>query len=531
MLSFRSPTARSPSGSSDSHTSLPPSITISSIRRKPLRPSGIKSSLRHQLKGITGNLTGRRRPRPSRTEMPHDLDPWHKLTPNDDLLNPVSANVQHTEAAGQTWPAIRKSISSMASTIRTNYESIGHSSSGETSHQPSTGRSKLSFKGSQKHARRWVTMATRTPPVALKQSTKRARRSSFSTISELVSRQEHESIPQLPTLAESSNFLDSLARTGLFRLFTPTSEINNTPAGGFKVQNTTELNGEPAIGYGRPFVARLPLRLRNPESLCQRVRRGNPPGHAGNNLSQANNENEPPRLQQRTTPLKDKFQTPFCSRHPVEWLDRILETSYATRNPISPKLCVSKETMAFLCKSKTCFYVEYPKGLDVPEPQKCYPGFKAALEDIVDRFGSFYAPFAGYNCVTRMITLYARDTPRPENKKIDEDTAIFDLEKARSAWVKPSKAYTFTSCPGTKTPSRETSEDLTENSDQSRSSSEETGLTDMEDYYEHEHEVTWNSLKKKESKRHRRPSFLVDNKKDEEDVVDEEMASRLNYMG
>ena len=89
--------------------------------------------------------------------------------------------------------------------------------------------------------------------------------------------------------------------------------------------------------------------------------------------------------------------------------------------------------MAFLCKSKTCFFVEFPKGLNVPEPLRCYPGFKAALEDICDRFGSFYAPFAAYNCVTRMITLYARETPRPENKFIDEDTAIFDLEKARSA--------------------------------------------------------------------------------------------------
>ena len=160
--------------------------------------------------------------------MPHDLDPWYKLVPDDDLLTPVSANIQHAEAAGQTWPAIRKSISSMASSLRTNNESRGHSSSRGASQQSGTRPSKIGFRASQKQARRWVTMATRTPPVAFRQSTRRARRSSFSTLSEIVSKKEYEPVPQLPTLAESSNFLNSLARTGLFRLFTPPSEANNT---------------------------------------------------------------------------------------------------------------------------------------------------------------------------------------------------------------------------------------------------------------------------------------------------------------
>ncbi|KAI0526473.1 hypothetical protein F5B22DRAFT_159517 [Xylaria bambusicola] len=544
MLSFRSRTGRSHSGSLDSHASLPPAATISSfrrIRRKPMHSSINKNSLRGRLKGITENFTGKRRSKRKGAQMPYKLDPWYTLEPNDDLLRPVSTNIQHVEMAGQTWPAIRKSISSMASSLRTNHNSVGLSSPEGPSHQSSTRQSKISFRASQRHARRWVTMTTRAPPVAFRQPTSRARRSSFSTISEIVSRQQYESVPQLPKLAESSNFLDSLSRTGLFRLFTPPSEFNL--AGGIKVHNVTALNGESAAGYARPSVYRLPLRLKNSDLLYQKAisqavgnkirGRGDssqvrPPE---NRSSRIHHENKPPHQQHRLTPGEDKHQTPFCSRHPVEWLDRILETSYATRNPISPKLCVSKETMAFLCRNKTCFFVEFPRDRNAPEPLRCYPGFKAALEDICDRFGDFYAPFAAYNAVTRMITLYAPETPRPKNKFIDNDTALFDLERARSAWVKPSATYSWSSRTTTKSTSHDTSEDLTESSDQSRASTEETAATDIEDYCKEENEEKRKGLDKIGTEAPPKPSFMVDNGKDEEDVVDEEMASRLNFMG
>ncbi|KAK5629591.1 hypothetical protein RRF57_005306 [Xylaria bambusicola] len=544
MLSFRSRTDRSHSGSLDSHASLPPAATISSfrrIRRKPLHSSINKNSLRDRLKGITENFTGKRRPKCKGAQMPYKLDPWYTLEPNDNLLRPVSTDVQHIEVAGQTWPVIRKSISSMASSLRNNHESVGQGSPGGASHQSSTRHSKISCRASQRHARRWATMATRTSPVVFKQPTSRARRSSFSTISEIVSRQEYESVPQLPKLAESSNFLDSLSRTGLFRLFTPPSEVNL--AGEIKVQNITAPDGESAAMCARPFVARLPLRLKNSDLLCQKAMsqavdkrfrertdsfQVKPPKNIPPRI---NHENEPPQQQQHSTHGESQDRIQFCSRHPVEWLDRILETSYATRNPISPKLCVSKETMAFLCKSKTCFFVEFPRDRNVPEPLRCYPGFKAALEDICDRFGDFYAPFAAYNAVTRMITLYAPETPRPKNKFIDDDTALFDLERARSAWVKPSATYSWSSRAATKSASRDTSEDLTESSDQSRASSEETAATEIEDYYKEENGEKVKDLDKIGTDAPPKPSFLVDNSKDEEDAVDEEMASRLNFMG
>ncbi|KAI1823078.1 hypothetical protein F4861DRAFT_512289 [Xylaria intraflava] len=132
---------------------------------------------------------------------------------------------------------------------------------------------------------------------------------------------------------------------------------------------------------------------------------------------------------------QEQSPTQNSSKIPVEWLDCILETSFTTRNPELPSLCVSQVTMEFLRQNKTCIYVEFPRLRGVPEPLQCYPGFKAALEDICDQFGHFYAPFAAYNAHTRMITLYASDMKRPTDKFVDKDTALFDLHRARSEWV------------------------------------------------------------------------------------------------
>ncbi|GAW21775.1 hypothetical protein ANO14919_113000 [Xylariales sp. No.14919] len=135
--------------------------------------------------------------------------------------------------------------------------------------------------------------------------------------------------------------------------------------------------------------------------------------------------------------------------------------------------------MEFLCKSKTCVFVEFPRGRNLPEPLRCYPGFKAALEDICDRFNDFYASFAAYNAHTRMITLYATGTVRPEHRIIDEYTAIFDLQTARSAWVRSSSPYA-SSTNAIKTASRYTSEDLTEASDHTQLGSEEDFSSGLE---------------------------------------------------
>ncbi|KAI1306319.1 hypothetical protein F5Y03DRAFT_138944 [Xylaria venustula] len=481
MLSFRNRTSRSSGGHSEAHSFSSPAATISSLRRKPLPARVDKSSFRGRLKGITGNITKRRAPRSYKNRMPFTPDPWHNLKRNDDLLYLVPSDAQDTETRVKTWPAIRKSISSMASALQSKYPSVDPGSSGETSPISSSAHSKFNCSTPQKSARRWFTMATRVPPVALRHHASRVRRSSFSTVSEIISKPDDEPAPQLPKLLESSNFIDSLARTGLFRR---PSEFNN-PAGAIKVQNTTALNGESGACCARPLVARLPLRVKNQDMDSHRL-----PGYPikkrsrgsilGINSSRTNNENKPPKQQKQRATKEERYRMSTCSRHPVEWLDCVLETSYATRNPISPKLCVPKAIMEVLRRNKICFYVEFPRGRGVPEPLECYPGFRAALEDICDRFGDFYAPFAAYNAHTRMITLYASGTPWPENRFIDKDTAIFDLFLARSAWVRSTATYPSSTDTAAQSTSRGTSEDLTEASDLSQGSSDETLATDPE---------------------------------------------------
>lgn len=211
--------------------------------------------------------------------------------------------------------------------------------------------------------------------------------------------------------------------------------------GTIKVQNIAGLDCQVYASNARPIIARRPLRLRSPDALYHRAAdvpvsnmvKGQHGGFRNNTsgLSTANTESNSPQPE-------EKISNPTgSSRHPVAWLDRVLETSYATRNPISPKLCVSKTTMNFLRQNRTCIFVHFPRGHKLPEPLPCYPGFRAALEDICDRFGNFYAPFAAYNAHTRTITLYTTDTARPENRFIDDDTAIFNLELARSAVSDP----------------------------------------------------------------------------------------------
>ncbi|KAI0879233.1 hypothetical protein GGS24DRAFT_496051 [Hypoxylon argillaceum] len=501
MLSFRSRASRSGGGSSESHMSLPVPATSSLFDRKPFHASGNKTSLRGRLKDITKNITRRSRsrsiPEHNRNSMPGTPGPWYDVKSHDDLLCLAPADAQHVELAGQTWPAIRRNIGSMAPYLWTSRDSTDSSRSpGEVSHQSSGRNLKPGFGVFQEGGRRWATMVSRVHPMTCRRSTSRARRSSFSTISEAMSRQDYGPAPQLPMLTDSSDFLESLSKTGLFRRFTPLSEVNST-AGTIKVQNTTPSGYEVCTDNVRPIITRRPLRLRSPDALYHGAAGASITNTAtGQHEASQNNTSDPSavnadnsllqpdhnRLQGRRRVSEEKNPNPTnSSRHPIEWLDRVLETSYATRNPISPKLCVSKATMDFLRQNRTCIFVVFPRGHALPEPLTCYPGFRAALEDICDRFGSFYAPFAAYNAHTRTINLYTTDTARPENRFIDDDTAIFNLELARSAWVR--SIASDKSRPGVtpKTTSRESSEDLSEAQDDSRVSSEETRATDPED--------------------------------------------------
>ncbi|KAI0191237.1 hypothetical protein EV127DRAFT_71366 [Xylaria flabelliformis] len=222
MLPFRKRTNRSGGRPLEPHGS-----PVAAARHSPLHASTNKNSLRNRLRDLKGNITRRSSPGSNETRTGYTSNQWHDVKSIDDLLSMGPADARHIELAGQTWPAIRHSISSMASSLRTSYDSAScKRSPGEGSQQSQSRRSKICSRVSHQSARRWATIATRVAPVAGRRSTSQIRHSSFSTISEVVPRQDCDAVPRLPGLAESGNFLESLSKTGLFRLFTPLSEVN-----------------------------------------------------------------------------------------------------------------------------------------------------------------------------------------------------------------------------------------------------------------------------------------------------------------
>ncbi|KAI3337134.1 hypothetical protein HD806DRAFT_542851 [Xylariaceae sp. AK1471] len=538
-LSLRHRTNGSSGGPSESHGWLPPSASTSSFRGSPSNFSSSKNSLRDRLKDLRGNITGSisgfKKNRPS-----YSPDTLYRVKTRDNILSMALADAQQIEKANQqTWPAIRKSISSMASSLQSNRTSVDSSrSAGEALCQSSSRHSKTSFRGSREGARRVVTMCTCPPPIALNRTGSQARHSSFSTLSAVVSRPE--SIPQLPGLDEPSNFRESFNDTGLLRTSTTSSEATNT-ADAIKVQSATVVDSEAFIERARPIIGRLPFRLRNADVLnnkaCERA--DGPQQSSSSNVSShstldviINSVNiDYKQAQQQHTSTLEKPPRPIdSSRHPVEFLDRVLETSFATRNPISPKLCVSHAIMQALHKNKNSILVELPEDNDQPEPLRCYPGLKAALEDICDRFGMYYAQFAAYNGRERKITLYKTGTERPVNRILDLETAtaIFDLHQARSAWVRPnvindkdndtwSTDVNMGEVSDTDVPMDDASpatSNMAEASGYSRSGTDETLMTDVE------YEDTQNT------------KFWADgyDGDDEDDVVDVDMAVRLGLM-
>lgn len=208
----------------------PPAVstTTSSLGRVTHQISSSKSSLRDRLKGLAGSITRKGIPR-YHNRTPYTPDLWHDVEPSDDFLSLVEAgsNDKHVEMAGQTWPAIRKNISSMASSLRTNRGSRcstvtpGPNPRKSPARYPKTGQ-----RSPPRGAGYWTMPATRSPLV-FGRSTGRAGRPSGSTISD-VSRRDQEPAPQLPRLSDSSSFVESLSRTGLFRIFTPLPEANVT---------------------------------------------------------------------------------------------------------------------------------------------------------------------------------------------------------------------------------------------------------------------------------------------------------------
>jgi hypothetical protein len=272
-----------------------------------------------------------------------------------------------------------------------------------------------------------------------------------------------------------------------------------------KVQSAMLVDNKPFIDHNHPVTGRLPFRLGVPDTLDTNKEFERSDGFWETSslkasgcstlnviINSVNLDHEQAHQQHTLTPEKP-LRSSDSSRQPVKFLDHVLETSFATRYPISPRLCVSQATMQALHENKDSILVECPQDNDQPEPLRCYPGLRAALEDICDRFGMYYAQFATYNGRERKISLYKKGAERPADHIIDIETAtaIFDLHQARSAWVRPDllKDETWSTevnmdevshTDGTMDDASLETSEVAEVSGHSRSGSEETLMTEVE---------------------------------------------------
>ncbi|KAI1432291.1 hypothetical protein GGR50DRAFT_616006 [Xylaria sp. CBS 124048] len=436
MLSFRNRSDRSSGGSWEyRHPLITPEAVFSSLRDRTPRADA-DNSLRSRFKSLTGNFTRRSIPGLTKSRISYEPNPWYREKSDNDLLG--SASVQHVEIAGQTWPTIRKSISSMASSLRTRRGATDSSrSTDDASQQTLPCHSKAGFRVSQENTKQRVTIETHTPFVASKHCAAGAGYSSSSAASEVVPRHRQESVPRLPSLATPSNFLESLNKTGLFRRLTPSScipspECNDTVEP-IKVQREISVGSKSSAMGNKLSEKQGSLGRAQPSAI--NTTEASSQTSSDTNHNTHHNTHRP----HRTYSQQEQLQTSYLSRLPVEWLDCILETSFVTRDPILLTMPSTQATAeAQIAREgssqrQNYIFVDVQQHLAPPGPLSRYAGLKRALEDICDNFGHLYAPFAAYNAHTQTITLFPRGTPRPANPFLDEDTKLFELQRARSA--------------------------------------------------------------------------------------------------
>jgi len=105
----------------------------------------------------------------------------------------------------------------------------------------------------------------------------------------------------------------------------------------------------------------------------------------------------------------------MSSRTPVEWTDRVLESSYVLRNPVSPELVLVdiEDGQQFVIN------VKVPKRIPGPRPLARYACMHVALVDITERFSMHYSQVAEWHICDRTIVL--RDIREKDPKYIDID--------------------------------------------------------------------------------------------------------------
>ncbi|KAI1268278.1 hypothetical protein F5Y18DRAFT_222633 [Xylariaceae sp. FL1019] len=343
----------------------------------------------------------------------------------------------------QSWgPSIRKGIKSMTSSLR------GNRSSMDTS-EDSSRSADIHAEPRRFDSRRVATIGcSRGRLISVDRSRSHLRRSSLSNMDDIRSR--IGSAPKLPGLGQSTGLLDALNDTGLFPplICSPSSQpISETTVQASVIEARRGITLKNPIRTSQMQGSRAPPLDLDSFHRCRRRRQMNfdsksdTSSMSNRSIGQVSDKGQQmkpePEKSDAVNRSRQHREMNDSSRHPIEWVDYVIKSSWETRNPIDPELDVSGEDLERLKRTKTCIFVVVAKDSEFPKPRPVYSGFKAALEDVHDRFGIFYAEHAAFNCATREITLYPRDQERPKEKRIDDDTYLFDIAVARSTWINP----------------------------------------------------------------------------------------------
>ncbi|KAI0166065.1 hypothetical protein GGR57DRAFT_509753 [Xylariaceae sp. FL1272] len=436
---------------SEEWPTVPPTFQeLIDLRASQMETSHNRASLRDRLKIFKGSIAGG----------------WKKSKPiNASSLGthpvgqPTCFPLPRNGVVNQSWgPSIRRNIKSMTSSLR------GNRSSMETSEDSSTSAD-THAEPKRFDSRRVATIGcSRGRLMPVDRSRSHLRRSSLSTVDDIWSR--IGSAPKLPGLDQSIGLLDALNDTGLFPPLV--CSLSSQPVSGTPVQDTV-VEASQEITHGKSVHISTTQSFRAPRldlssfHRCRRRRQMISDSKSAislrsnrclgqdsdSDISSSSNRcfGQDSDKEQQIGPEPEKIdpvnraqqhrEMNDSSRHPIEWLDFVIEKSWETRNPIDPKFDVSGEELEKLKRTETCVFVVVPKDSEFPKPRPAYSGFKAALEDVCDRFGIFYAGHAAFNCATREITLYPCDQEQPKERRIDEDTYFFDLATARRTWNNP----------------------------------------------------------------------------------------------
>ncbi|KAI1376770.1 hypothetical protein F4677DRAFT_445093 [Hypoxylon crocopeplum] len=342
------------------------------------------------------------------------------------ILSDASAD---DDSQSQQQSTIRKSFSSMSSSVRGLRSSVTSRLSRDVSWRPATIHSS-SF-----------------PEAAFMGGfSPRPRYDSFGRLSHGSS--GCSSIPQLPDLDEmisrsktQRTSINSQSPNSLFSM-----SIFNSLDGPLatKVEdNITEEREEPIARHPTPVAGRLAIRIKRPGFLIPKrkaglgtVRDTRPRVASDSGCSGCSDETE-----------GNSTTKPETSKVPVKWLDLLLEMTVPMREsdfqlyrPAS-NANTDAERLRRLTR-KVYVFVPDDNNHARPWPKISYPDLKTALVDLCTRFKPYYAPFASYASSIRTVQLFPTDFEMAK-KNYGPDVVIFNLQDALDNWNAPSCALSL----------------------------------------------------------------------------------------